>query len=354
MERSAFPGLDEPEAPAGTVPLRSVFLHVTKACNLSCDYCYFAARRPLPDELTTAEYARLWPDLVAVRPAKVIFTGGEPLLRPDLLDLLRGLKAADPEHCVTRCLNSNGQLVTPELARALVGLADEVRVSLDGLEARNDRHRGAGSFAAAVRALETYYAVGFEPKVLVTVTRESLPDLEDLLVFLFDRQIRRVNVNPFLPIGRGSSHGDWQVDAAAVTAAIQRANARCFPDRLLPPPRRPPNGCLNCGVGQFLNVMPNGDVYPCHVLTYPELRLGNLRERSLVELCRRGGLLGDLQALDFADLADRDPALGPLATTTTCLGPVYAATRGQPIWPTNVRWLGSRRSSQPRPADVQS
>jgi MoaA/NifB/PqqE/SkfB family radical SAM enzyme len=87
---------------------------------------------------------------VALQPEKAILTGGEPLLRPDILDLLRGLREADPEHRVLRCLNTNGQLVTPELARQLVGLADEVRVSLDALRERNDALRGAGSFAAAI------------------------------------------------------------------------------------------------------------------------------------------------------------------------------------------------------------
>jgi cyclic pyranopterin phosphate synthase len=81
--------------------------------------------------MTTEEFARLWPEMVAVRPCKVVFTGGEPLLRPDILDLLRGLRNADPEHNVLRCPNTNGHLVTPELARQLVGLADDVRVSLD-------------------------------------------------------------------------------------------------------------------------------------------------------------------------------------------------------------------------------
>ena len=56
-----------------------------------------------------------------------------------------------------------------------------MRVSVDALETRNDALRGAGNFAAAMRALEIYYSVGFEPKVLVTVTSQSLPDLEELI-----------------------------------------------------------------------------------------------------------------------------------------------------------------------------
>ena len=52
------------------------------------------------DQVATAEFARLWPEMVALHPEKVIFTGGEPLLRADILELLGGLRAADPEHHV--------------------------------------------------------------------------------------------------------------------------------------------------------------------------------------------------------------------------------------------------------------
>src|SRR5947208_9885417 len=106
--------------------------------------------------MSTDEFARIWMDVVALCPAKLVFTGGEPLLRSDILDLLRGLRQADPSHRVLRCLNTNGHLVTQELAQQLVGLADEVRVSIDALENRNDALRGAGNFTAAVRALDIF------------------------------------------------------------------------------------------------------------------------------------------------------------------------------------------------------
>ena len=68
MELFAFPWLETETTPMETVSLRNVFLHVTKACNLHCGYCYFSARKPLPDEMTTEEFAHLWPEMVAVRP----------------------------------------------------------------------------------------------------------------------------------------------------------------------------------------------------------------------------------------------------------------------------------------------
>lgn len=344
MEIPAFPWLEPDTAVRETVSLKNVFLHVTKACNLRCTYCYFSANKPLPDEMTTEEFTCLWPEMVALRPQKVVFTGGEPLLRPDILELLGGLRAADPERHVLRCLNTNGHLVTSELARQLVGLADEVRVSLDALPERNDALRGKGNFDAAMRALEYYYAVGFEPKVLVTITSIGLPDLEELLCLFIEKKITRINLNGFRPIGRGKGHWEWTVKPEEIRAAVRRAWKQCFPDQPVPPDPPEPGACSNCGVGSFLNIMPNGDVYPCHVLTDQEFRCGNVREESLLEICRCNGLLGQLQALDFRELACQDERVATLSRPGTCMGNIYAKTKSLLVWSKDLPALPALQS----------
>jgi len=332
----AWSGLVPGAAPDEAAAVRGVYLHVTAACNLRCSYCYLAASGPLPGELSGGDLAAVWPALVALRPGKVVLTGGEPLLRPDLLALLAGLRAADPGHRVLRCVNTNGLLVTAGLARDLVGLADEVRVSIDALAGRNDAQRGPGSFAAALAALECLHAAGFEPKALVTVTADSLPDLEDLLCLLAGRGITRVNVNPLRLIGRARRGAALQVSLAEVQAAVDRAWARLYPRRPSPPPARPqnpaPGARISCGAGQFLNIMPGGDVFPCHVLTRRALRCGNVREDDLAQICRPGGLLARLRTLDLSDLASQDDRVAELARPGACLGAVYSATRDLPVW----------------------
>jgi sulfatase maturation enzyme AslB (radical SAM superfamily) len=77
-EAAAVPWLSSEPARAETVAVGTVYLHVTRACNLRCSYCYFAASRPLPDEMSGEELTPVWPQLVALRPQKVVFTGGEP------------------------------------------------------------------------------------------------------------------------------------------------------------------------------------------------------------------------------------------------------------------------------------
>jgi MoaA/NifB/PqqE/SkfB family radical SAM enzyme len=331
------------------VALKTVFLHVTKACNLRCRYCYFSASRPLPGELTSADFSRLWPGLVALRPRKIVFTGGEPLLRPDIFRLLSGLQAEAPGPGITRSLNTNGLLVTAEVATRLAGLIDQIRVSLDGPRAQNDLLRGDGSYDAAVRALACLQAAGLDPGVLVTVTSATLPYLEDFLCFLMERGITKINLNPFRPIGRGRRSPDLTVNSAGLREAMRRAWDRCYPDRPYAPPPPEPPAQAHCGVGHFLNIAPNGDVFPCHVLEYPEFRLGNVRDEPLPAICRRSGLLGELAGLDFGDLAAGDAELGALTRPRTCLGTVYAQTRPRPAWRSALPLLGTAAPRDPRP-----
>lgn len=256
-ERSPSFGVEGERGSSYAVSCRTCFLHITKACNLRCRHCYFAAGTTLPNELSTEEIARLWPAMVTLRPGKVVFTGGEPLLRLDTLDLLRGLRDADADHVIKRCLNTNGSLVTPELAKQLVGLADEVRISVDALRDRHDSLRGDGSFDAAMRALDCLYNVGFEPIAVITVSRNGLCDLEELICQLIARNIRRIKLNALRTIGRGSTRKESRVDDDAVRATMLRAWRRCFPDQPSPTEPYTSAGPSNCGIGSFLNIVPN-------------------------------------------------------------------------------------------------
>ena len=99
--------------------LRDLRISVTDRCNFRCVYCmpknvFDADFEFLPhaELLTFEEIARVAGIFVERGVQKIRLTGGEPLLRPDILELLRGLKAADPQHHVLRCLNTNGHLVT--------------------------------------------------------------------------------------------------------------------------------------------------------------------------------------------------------------------------------------------------
>jgi MoaA/NifB/PqqE/SkfB family radical SAM enzyme len=129
-----------------------VVWNMTRRCNLKCIHCYSSSDNiDYPDELTTQEGKELIADLAKFGSPVILFSGGEPFLRQDLLELAqhavdKGMRAV---------ISTNGTLITKELAAKLqkIGLS-YVGVSLDGLEKTHDRFRGhKGAFDEAMRGI---------------------------------------------------------------------------------------------------------------------------------------------------------------------------------------------------------
>jgi Fe-coproporphyrin III synthase len=117
-----------------------VVWNLTRRCNLKCVHCYAQAdAAAAPDELSFAEGLALLDDLKAFGTPVVLFSGGEPLMRPDLFELVShtvdlGMRAV---------ISTNGTLITREVALRLKDLGlSYVGISLDGVEATHDRFRG--------------------------------------------------------------------------------------------------------------------------------------------------------------------------------------------------------------------
>jgi MoaA/NifB/PqqE/SkfB family radical SAM enzyme len=306
-----------------TISIRAVYLHVTRACNLRCGHCYFDAGGPMPVEMSAADYATLWPQLAQLSPEKVILTGGEPLMRADLLSLLATLRKADPVRRMTVCLNTNGSLVTPSLARRLREFVDEVRVSVDGTEPVHDAFRGEGSLRAALDALSRFAVAGFVPRAVITATRTSLSCLDQTLLLLLRHGVTNIRLARFHPIGRGLAADAPAMDETG--EAFRAAWSKVYPASKTTEKPRAPQAPRHCGAGRYLSILPDGEVYPCHMLAGPEFRCGHVRCQRLEQICRRDGLLAGLQAADFDWLARQASGLGAHLGPGTCLGEAVVA-----------------------------
>ena len=181
-----------------------VVWNVCGHCNLRCPHCYAAAGlRPTRTDLSTKEALGLIDDLAGVGVRAVIFSGGEPLLRPDLFVLIarardRGLKPL---------LSSNGVLLDAACARALARTGVRyVGVSLDGLAALNDAYRGMkGAFAQAVRGIGHAMDAGLEVGIRLTLTSHSAGQVEPLLALAVRLGVHRFYLSHLLYSGRGQS-----------------------------------------------------------------------------------------------------------------------------------------------------
>ncbi|HJX40875.1 MAG TPA: radical SAM protein, partial [Anaerolineales bacterium] len=153
-----------------------VVWNVGRRCNLRCVHCYSGSRdRRYEGELDTTEGRALIDDLAGFGVPVILFSGGEPLMRPDILELIAHARARG----VRSVLSSNGTLITAELARELKGLQlSYVGVSLDGLEPTHDRFRGVeGAFARAMAGLRNCREAGIKVGLRFTINRRNAQDI---------------------------------------------------------------------------------------------------------------------------------------------------------------------------------
>ncbi len=296
--------------------------NLTRKCNLACEHCYLDASpfRDRRGELSTEECLAVVDQVSSVSPgALLILSGGEPLLRPDLIPIAR--HASDMGLFVV--LGTNGTLLTK---RTCNGLKDAgvrgVGVSIDSLDPqRHDAFRRMpGSWRRAVRALEVLQAVGLPFTIQTTMTSENCGELSAVADFAFRKGARGLNVYFLVPTGRGryvSSISAEQYQTilealAALQAEYQDAlmlNAKCAPQyqRLLlenpPVVSGSPGywGAGGCPAGvQYCAITPTGDVTPC---PYLPISGGSVREQSLADIWRSSPVLQLLRHRD--DLAGR-------------------------------------------------
>jgi pseudo-rSAM protein/SPASM domain protein len=195
--------------PVSTDPQRKpvVVWNTTNRCNLKCVHCYAGANAtPEEGELSTAEGKRLLSQLADYGVPVVLFSGGEPMVREDLTELV----AHAAEEGIRPVLSTNGTLLTPDRARELkeAGLA-YAGVSVDGLAERNDEFRGVdGAFEAAVDGIETCLDVGLKTGLRYTVTGQNVADLPGVVDLLLDVGLDRFCFYHLAYSGRGADLDD--------------------------------------------------------------------------------------------------------------------------------------------------
>jgi 12,18-didecarboxysiroheme deacetylase len=180
-----------------------VVWNVGQRCNLKCVHCYSQSQdRSYSGELTTAEGERLIEDLGKFGSPVILFSGGEPLLRDDLLELAeraigRGLRAV---------ISTNGTLIDKAIAGKLkrIGLS-YVGVSLDGMRETHDRFRGVkGAFDSALKGIRACQEAGIKVGLRFTMNRRNAMDIPLIFDLLEEENIPRVCFYHLVYSGRGS------------------------------------------------------------------------------------------------------------------------------------------------------
>lgn len=180
-----------------------VVWNMTRRCNLKCVHCY-AHAVPVDgkDEIGTEKAREIIEDLARYGAPVMLFSGGEPLVRQDLVELAsfateRGMRAV---------ISTNGTLITPAKARELkkVGLS-YVGISLDGLEEVHDHFRGVrGAFKKALEGIANCQAEGLKVGLRFTINRRNVREIPGIFQLLKDLEVPRACFYHLVYSGRGS------------------------------------------------------------------------------------------------------------------------------------------------------
>jgi mycofactocin biosynthetic radical S-adenosylmethionine protein MftC len=275
---------------------------LTYACNLACIHCLSSSGRRDRRELSTEEAKAVIDELHDMAVFYVNIGGGEPTIRADFYDLV--------DYAIGRGVgvkfSTNGTTITPERARRLAGTDYlDVQISIDGADAEtNDAVRGAGSYAAARRAMDHLAAAGFGPfKISVVVTRHNVAQLERLeaLAAGYGAQLRLTRLRPS---GRGAdSWGELHPTAAQQVDLYHWLAARpgvltgdsffhlSALGEALP-------GLNLCGAGRVVCLIdPIGDVYACPFVLHDRFKAGTVRDDGgFTAVWRHAPLFAELRA----------------------------------------------------------
>lgn len=180
-----------------------VVWNLTRTCNLKCLHCYSDSEAMrYPGELDTQQCKQVLADLAEFRVPAVLFSGGEPLVRPDLFELAEHARTLGL-HVV---LSTNGTLIDRRAAERFKELKFAyVGISLDSADpAIHDHFRGQqGAFARTMRGFRHCVDVGQKVGLRLTITRQTAKDLESIFAFIEREGINRACFYHLCPAGRG-------------------------------------------------------------------------------------------------------------------------------------------------------
>lgn len=300
--------------------------NITRTCNLKCVHCYSDSdAQKYTDELSTVEALQFIDDCAAFKVPVLLLTGGEPLIRPDVFELVK--RAQEQNIRVT--FSTNGTLINRKIAQKIKNLGvGYVGISLDGLGAGNDRFRGkAGAFDQALAGIHHCRAVGQRVGLRFTINRYNYADLENIFALIKSEQIPRVCFYHLVYSGRA---------AHMMQHDVSRAESRAALDLIM-------NKAIEFGDKcEILTVDNHADIV---YLYLRQLQQDSKRAEKIWELMNRNG--GNRSGIAFANVDPAGNVHPDQFTQNHCLGNVRERPIGE-IWTNmSISVLAGLKNRQP-------
>lgn len=280
----------------------SAYLHVTQNCNLHCVGCYsYNKDRNASDDADTEKMKLAIRRLCRAGLKTLVISGGEPFLRKDLPELLRTARDGGVERLD---IITNGTVLDKEKLLAVKPYVDTIAVSVDGFSAEHDHYiRDEGIFDAVTRSIQLLKSLGMTVSVLPTVHRKNCEYMDDYVAYArglgAEISFSLLTCPPYSQDDEERNKKE-EGEESLSSYLFNDEQLRFIGDKLthlgqegirvLDSPQDMNFSCSrSCGVCRNIcSVGFDGSVYPCHMLHYEELILGNIFENDLEDIMRTG------------------------------------------------------------------
>jgi radical SAM protein with 4Fe4S-binding SPASM domain len=315
---------------------------VTEACNLRCRHCHATSDVGGPNELTTKEGFAFIDQLARLpRFQMLAYSGGEPMVRPDIEDLL----AYSNKRGIVNIIASNGTLIDLSRARELKRLGVKgIAVGFDSTDPAIHNHirQNPTAFDRALRGIEACKRAGMILQINYTAMQENIATLDEVVRFCHDIHADIMLCYQLVPMGRGMSIHQSALSPADNQRLVQKLRALqqhavtivepvAAPqywahllnrDNLEQKPLAKGNRFHGCAAGWgLIYLKPDGEVWSCPFIP---ISGGNVRNRPLLDIWTNSRI--------FKDLSDRNLLKGKCGQCDNrnicggCRGKAFAAT----------------------------
>lgn len=265
-------------------PLDVVYLALTNKCNLKCKHCSAGADLKFIDALTTEKVKEVIDQIVILQPQAINVTGGEPMLRMDILDILAYLRRKFDGVIL---LSTNGLFISEKNAEQLLKYVDKVSFSVDGYDEETcTKIRGRGVFKRVIQSIKLLQCKGLRKIALsMTITNYTLDRGRERFLELCEN----LKVEPIVRILTTAGRAGENID-------------EIFPEKpFIDDLTSQDVTCRLCSPGKKeIFIGGNGKIYPCGGLMESEdFVLGNVFDDHLIELMAKGNQRADYDPISL-------------------------------------------------------
>lgn len=280
-----------------------IYWYLTERCNLQCKHCWVSASpdSKLKEELSLEEIVKILDQCVDLGLNRLIFSGGEPLVRKDILSIMREVI----KRKLFFSIETNGLLIEEELIEIFLNTTRSYRpqfaISLDGGSAKHhDYLRGNGTFARTLKKLEILRDNDLSFSLQCVINQMNIDTVFSIIQIAERLNVKSLTFAFLHPVGRAvDNSNNLNLDRQSFLQAVKNiidasSDSNQFPiDIKIPPAILPPEYLVQMQTKANLNIISNclfpnlgitadGKVTLCSLtkdlLVYGDLRINSLKE----------------------------------------------------------------------------